>query len=138
MTAYSSKRGFTLIEVLVALSLISITITLVVQLFSSSLRSMGSTDAYVAAVKKAEFRMKELLDADVLKEGTWSETTDEGYHMKIAVSDTLTERPDYPYLKLMRIDLSVSWKNGPGEKTWTIRTLKAMGKSAPDPASAGP
>lgn len=127
-----NDKAFTLIEVLVALTLLSITVTLVVQLFSSSLRAMGSTDDYVMAVKRAEFRMKELTDADLLEEGSWTETTDEGYRMKIDVSDTLKERTDYLYLKLMRIDLTVQWKSGLKERTWTLHTMKTMSKNVSD------
>ena len=126
-----SSEGFTLIEVLIALTLLSIAVTFIVQLFSSNLRSLGSADSYVTAVKRAEFRMKELLDADVMEEGSWTETTDDGYRMDIAVSGTLTERTDYIYLKLMRIDLSIFWRNGPKEKKWTLRTLKALSKAIP-------
>jgi general secretion pathway protein I len=136
MKTADRNRGFTLIEVLIALTLLSITVTLVIQLFSSSLRSTGSADEYVTAVKRAELRMKELLDADTLDEGSWTETTDEGYQMKIAVSGTLKERTDYLYVKLMRIDLSVLWKNGSKEKVWTLHTLKAIGKSLPSPNTA--
>ncbi len=125
----SSNKGFTLIEVLVALTLLSITVTLVVQLFSASLRSTGSTDDYATAIEEADLRMKEILDTDVLEAGSWTETTNEGYTMKVTISDTLKERTDYLYLKLMQVDLSVLWKNGSKERTWTLRTLKAVVKN---------
>jgi general secretion pathway protein I len=125
------NKGFSLIEVLIALTLLSVTVTVVLQLFSSNLRLIGSSEDYLAAVNKAEFRVREILDSDAIEEGSWTETMDNRYKMTIKITDTLKERTDYLYLRLLRVDLSVLWKSGLKEKRWTMSTLKTVNRTTP-------
>jgi len=75
----TDSKGFTLLEVLVALAILGIAITVVLQLFSANLRSIAASEDYISAVTTAEARLRDILDDEELSEKSWSETTSDGY-----------------------------------------------------------
>lgn len=123
-----SEKGFTLIEILVAIALLGIAITIVIQLFSANLRAVSASEDYVAAAIKAEIRMRELLDDDNLSENTSVETTDDGYRFDIAVTDSLKDRTENLQVRLFQIDITIHWTKGKKNKALTLNSLKMMRK----------
>jgi len=121
-------QGFTLMEVLVALAILGIAVTIILQLFSVNLGSISASGGYVDAVMQAESRMRQVLDDELSDEKSWSETTDDGYRMDITVTETLTERTEDLKVKLMEVGLTVHWQQGGKEKKLTIRTFKVADK----------
>ncbi|MGE5238662.1 MAG: type IV pilus modification PilV family protein, partial [Chloroflexota bacterium] len=79
-------HGFTLLEVLVAVALLGIAVTVVLQLFSANLRTLAASEDYVAAVTQAEVKMRELLDQESLIETAWTETSEEGHIMDVSIT----------------------------------------------------
>lgn len=126
-----SRLGFTLLEVLVSLSIVAIAVTVVLQLFSADLRAIAASDDYAAAVIKAEMRMREVLDSEDLTETSWSEATPDGYRMDVYVSDVLKERTKDLQVKLLEVGLTTHWIKGTKEKMLTLRTMKMVNKLAP-------
>jgi prepilin-type N-terminal cleavage/methylation domain-containing protein len=55
------KAGFTLLEVLVSLSLLGIAVTVIFQLYSANLRSIAGSEDYVAAALEAQSQMREIV-----------------------------------------------------------------------------
>ncbi len=131
MEILGSPRGFTLLEVLVSLSIVAIAVTVVLQLFSSGLRSIAASEDNAAAVIKAEVKMREVLDNDELAETSWSEATPDGYRMDISIIDTLKERTSNLQVRLMQVALTTRWFKGNKEKILTLRTMKLVNKVAP-------
>lgn len=123
-----SIKGFTLIEVIVALSILGIAITVILQLFSVNLRAISQSEDYVMALIQADLKMRELSQSDNLHENTWSEMTAEGHRFDITVTEAYKERTEALHLRLMEIQLTVRWKNGQQEKSQTLKTLKAIQK----------
>ncbi|GAB4420300.1 MAG: hypothetical protein OHK0032_16020 [Thermodesulfovibrionales bacterium] len=130
MTRYSllKRGGFTLLEVLVALAILGIAITVVLQLFSANLRAVSTSEDYVSAAMKAEAKMREILDDEKLTERSWSETTDDGYRIDVSVSDTSKERTENLLVRLLEIDLTLRWIKGTKERSLTLRTVKVVNK----------
>jgi type II secretion system protein I len=122
------SAGFTLMEVLVALAIMGIAVTYVIQLFSVNLGSISASDSHVAAVMRAESKMRQLLDEVPADEKSWSEVTDDGYRMDLTVSDVLPERTENLHVKLIEIDLTLHWQQGSKEKALTLSTLKIVDK----------
>lgn len=123
----SKRDGFTLLEILVAIAILGIAITIIIQLFSSNLRAIKASGDYVTASIKAEAKMREILDG-IISEGIYGETTDEGYIMDIAVSEVLKERTENLHLKLLQVDLTIRWIEGTKQKSMTLSTLKMLEK----------
>lgn len=118
------RAGFTLLEVLVALALLGIAITVILQLFSANLRALAASEDYVDAALRGSARMRELLDEADLDERAWSEVSPEGYRMSINVKEALTERTELLPVRLLEIDLSVHWTRGNRERSVSFQSLK--------------
>ena len=124
----SAGRGFTLLEVLVALVLLSIALVAIFELFSANSRGLSKSADYSNAVIMAESRMREILDDENLSEKAWDVTTEDGYRMTAVVSGTVSNRTENLQVKLLEINLTVSWTKGSKERTFNLRTLKMVNK----------
>lgn len=122
------NSGFTLLEVLVALSILGIAITILLQLFSSNLRALSASEDYISAVTIAEAKMREILDDKDLSEKSWNETTDDGYNMDVSINETLEDRTDNLQVRVLEVDLTVHWTKNTKNKSLTLRTLKVVNK----------
>lgn len=122
------ESGFTLIEIIVALALIGLTISVVIQLFSASLKTVTRSESYVYASIKAESAMRSLLAEDKLKEGGDSKVDREGYRVESTITEVEEDRTKDLNYKLLQIDLTCSWTEG--EKNYSIHlsSLKAVNK----------
>ncbi|HXX57403.1 MAG TPA: prepilin-type N-terminal cleavage/methylation domain-containing protein [Thermodesulfovibrionales bacterium] len=120
--------GFTLIEVLAAIALLAMAVTVVLQLFSANLRALSTSEDYVLAAAKADAKMRQVLDDDKLSESSWSERTDDGYTINVSVSEAMKERTDNLQVKLLDITMTTSWAVGAKTKSITLRTMKTVEK----------
>jgi len=123
-----SRRGFTLIEVLVAVSIMGIAIAVILQLFSANLRNISDSSDYVAAAIRAEVKMMEVMDSKSLLEKSYSEITNDGYRMDVAITEALKERTENLQVRLFEIALTIRWTKGTKEKSMTLRSMKVVRK----------
>jgi prepilin-type N-terminal cleavage/methylation domain-containing protein len=121
---FRGQRGFTLLEVLIATSVLAIAVVVVIQLFSANLRGISLSDDYVSAVVKANIKMREVLDSGDFSEGVLSEKTDDGYRIDITMTEALTERTETLPVRIFEIDLTVFWEDGIREKSYTLKTMQ--------------
>lgn len=124
----SDPRGFTLIEVLVALTIIAFSVVYLVQLSSSNLRMISTSGDYTDALVRAEAKMREIVSRDSLEEKTWREETDQGHQVDVSVSEELKERSENLPIKLLKIEMNFSWQDALKKKTLTLKTLKMVNK----------
>jgi len=124
----SAGKGFTLLEVLVALAVLGIALVAVFQLFSANLRGLAASGDYANVVIAAESKMREILDEDTLEEKAWSETTQDGYTIDAAVTGVEAERTENLQVKLLEITLAVHWRSGVRERTFTLKAMKLVNK----------
>jgi general secretion pathway protein I len=120
--------GFTLLEVLVALALLGIAVTAILQLFSANLKSISTSEEYVAGSLEAQSKMREVLDSGEFSERSWNGITDNGYRFQVSVSDSLPERVETLPVKLVVVEVKVYWARGAGEKSLTLKTMKMVEK----------
>jgi len=120
------KEGFTLLEVLVATSILGIALAIVLQLFSINLKAISASSEYISGVMTAEAKMRELLQADSISEQVTSEMTSDGYRIDTAVHETLAERTENLPVKLFAINMKVSWTIGSHEKSVSLNSLKTV------------
>ncbi len=124
----STCVGFTLLEVLVAMALLSISLVAIFELFSADLRGIAKSDDYSHAVIMAGSKMREILDDNSLEERTWTESTDNGYRIDAVVSSTASERTENLQIKLLEISLTVSWIKDSKGRAFNLKTLKMVNK----------
>jgi len=122
------RAGFTLLEVLVATALLGIAVAIILQLFSSNLRALSVSEDFVQASIRAEAKMREVLDNDKPSETSFSATSNDGYRMDVLIKDSLKERTENIEMQLFQIDVTVHWTKGAKERSFTLRSLKAVRK----------
>ncbi|MBI5849105.1 MAG: type II secretion system protein [Nitrospirae bacterium] len=123
-----ADRGFTLLEVLVAMVLLSVALAAILELFSTNLKALAKSDDVSNAVILAELKMREILDDETLIERAWSESTGDKYRIDIAVRSTENNRTENLQIKLFEINLTVLWTKDAKEKTVNLKTLKVVAK----------
>ncbi len=122
------EAGFTLLEVLVALSLLGIAVVAVIQLFSIDLRSISLSEDYVAGTLAAQSKMREVLSEDEIAEKTWKGVTDDGYQFEVSISKSLKDRTEELQVRMYEIAVTVSWTKGFKKRSMTLRTQKLAQK----------
>jgi prepilin-type N-terminal cleavage/methylation domain-containing protein len=127
-TLLNEDKGFTLLEVLVALAILGIAITVIIQLFSANLRALSASEDYVSASLQGAAKMRALLDEQDLSERAWTETSPEGYRFDIAVKESLTDRTEILPVRLLDIALTIQWTKGNRVRSMTFQTLKLIKK----------
>jgi general secretion pathway protein I len=127
MIARNGNRGFTLLEVLIAMMILTISIVVIFQLFSGGLRSAKLSDEYTRAIFHARAKMEEALLAQRLREGETEGIIEEDYRWRLSIVPMESEE-DSGFLPssieaLFRVTVDVFWNDGERERTFTIRTL---------------
>ncbi len=116
-----ARRGFTLLEVLVALAILGLAVVTVIQLFGQGLRLLKVAGNYQQAVLLADQKVREV---ETLLEGI--ESGEEGVFQWerrvtiVPVSEELTIRSPVP-IRLFKISAQVQW-NGRSVEVATLRT----------------
>lgn len=131
------QRGFTLIEVLTAMMILTISMVTIFQLFSDGLRSLDVSTGYTRAIFLARAKMSEILLADRLKEGETEGSIEEGYRWRLSIVPIVKEKEEdskrllKPWVKLFQVSVDVIWDNGGHKKTFSLKTIH-LAKSLED------
>jgi len=127
--AVHNPFGFTLLEVMIALLIISIGIVSVIQLTRINLKGLGSADDHIESGIRSEAKMQDILGMPSMKDKTWRDTDDAGYTYDVAVSEMMTERTDSLPVKLEEITLTTRWMKGNNPKQLVLKTVKVSFRS---------
>jgi prepilin-type N-terminal cleavage/methylation domain-containing protein len=122
-----STHGFTLVEVLVALLVLSITAVAVLQLFGGGLRLVRASGDHLDAVVLAESQMAEIA-GQTLEEGV-TEGTAGAYRWtrRVVLDPSLLPKTDEsevaPRVRLARVSVEVHWGRNRGIELVTVQPL---------------
>jgi general secretion pathway protein I len=135
MLRVSSQRGFTLLEILLAISLLGIGLTVIMQQFSAGLRIASTSRDYTTATIYAKQKIEEFLVEEEMGEKEESGSFEDGYYWKVSITpyeDYLEEGEsdlfEYLPLEMYRVESVVSWKEGERERHISLVTLKTVKK----------
>lgn len=129
-----SKPGFTLIEILVAISILAIAMTVILQLFSGGLKSARISNVYTQAIFHAREKMDESLLDSLYSDGMEEGVFDDGYQWKSEVTRVELdeeEQEKLPYY-LYNINIKIIWDMGRSEKVFEVSTLRIVEKDESD------
>jgi len=136
-TPASSKtlndNGFSLLEVIVALSIMAIGYVTVFNLFSASVKSVGMSDQYMRAVQLANSKLSEMemmnYEADNLA-GTFESDESFQWSLQIEPYDSELNNPE-ENINLSKITLRVFWGENEKQRNVELVTLKVDGSTNP-------
>ena len=119
-------EGFTLIETLVAMAILSISLVVILQLFSGGLKSSRLSDKYTRAIFHAREKMEEILLDDNFTDEVIKGEFSDGFEWK---AQTLRREPSQEEgaelpVESFTIKVDVSWHEGSQEKHFEISTLR--------------
>jgi general secretion pathway protein I len=126
-----STTGFTLIEVVVAMAILGIGMTVILELFSGSLRLLRTSGEYTKAVNYARVKMEEITVKPTVNEGIEEGEFDGAYRWQVDVKrvDILPARieTDFrPPVELFQVKLIVLWKSGTKERSTVLETYRTI------------
>jgi hypothetical protein len=113
----------------VSLAIMAIAVTLLLQLFSANLRAVARSGDMTSAAVRGDSRIREILADPAPAEAAWSEATEDGYRMDVAISEVMKERTDSLPVKLMEVVLTVRWMEGMKEKSFHLKTMKMVDRA---------
>jgi general secretion pathway protein I len=129
----ANDRGFSLLEVIVAVALLGIGFMTIVQLFSESIRSVSLSDQYLKGTALANLQLSKLEITDFMVDppaGTFE--NDENYRWELFWEPY--ESPLNRVLEDIRVyktTLRVSWQDAGKERDLQIVTLRTLARSYP-------
>jgi len=125
----NAQRGFTLLEIMVAMVLICLVVVSVVQLSSANLRNLSASDDRIETLSRASEKMRAVLDSNLSEDKTWHEVDEEGYSYDITVAETLNERTDALAVKFLEITVAAQNAKDKRSKQMTLKTAKLVSKT---------
>jgi prepilin-type N-terminal cleavage/methylation domain-containing protein len=130
-------RGFTLIEIAVAIAILGVGVVTLQQIYQGSLRLQNRAARQDLAVLRARMAMDKMLAEPTVSVG--SGCADSNGFRTCSVrqlaptgyggSDSKDFELNESDLKLYYLEVDVTWQDGAGDKTYTLKTLR----TAPEP-----
>ena len=125
------EKGFTLIEVVIALAILGIGLTVIMELFSGGLRLGRVSEEYTKAMNYASLKMEEFTQEKTIEEGENEGEFDRTFRWKTAVEKTDILPGDKgtefkPPVDLYHIRVSVFWKSGSKDRSTSLESYKTM------------
>lgn len=126
-----ATTGFTLIEVVVAMAILAIGLTIIIELFSGGLRLGRTSVEYTKAVNYARMKMEEFSLKKTVEEGSEEGTFDDTYRWQIDVKRVnvlpTENRPEFkPPAELFQVKVNILWKSGAKERSAHIESFRAI------------
>lgn len=122
-------KGFSLVEVLVAFSILALSLGVLLALFSSGLRNAGIAHEYSRAVTLAESKLAEVGVTEPLALGQRQGAFDGQYRWRTEVAEYIPEEATMASepLRAYQVTVRVNWSGALGDRSVALSTLKFAG-----------
>lgn len=117
------QRGFTLLEVLVALAIAGLALAVMTDAVSGGFLSVRTAAGYQEALSRAKSHLASLGSDKVLQPGQADGEDGGGYHWRYSVSE-IDRQAGMPGLALYDIEVGVSWSAGGHRREVVLRTAR--------------
>jgi Tfp pilus assembly protein PilV len=132
------EGGFTVLEILVSLIIISVAVVSIIQLTSMNLRNLAKSGDEVNAVLLANSKMRTILEMDKMDDKSWKETDEQGNTYEISISEIRNKRTENLPVKLEEITLTLHYLIAQKDREVTLRTEKLFSAQEQAKATANP
>ena len=116
-------RGFTLIEILVALTMFAVIGGGLLQLFNQGLRTARIADDRAHAVLLARSKLTELQAFEFLQPGTLSGSFPDGFRWQATLRLAETTQKRVMRLLPLETDVVISWGEGADTRSFQLRSM---------------
>jgi general secretion pathway protein I len=125
------NRGFTLIEIVVAMAILGIGLIVIIELFSGGLRLGRVSKEYTQAVGFARMKLEEIALAEQLKEGKEEGEFNKDFRWQMGVKkvDLLPVEKGLefkPPVEFYQIKVNITWKSGSKERSTEIESYRTI------------
>ncbi len=130
-TPFRLQNGFSLLEILVAFSILALSLGVLLNIFSTGLRSAIVSDEYIHAVTIAESLLSKAGIESTLEQGESHGIEEDKYSWNIHIEPYADDMIDLekgqmtPY----SITVSVGWKEAEEERSIVLNTLRLAKKT---------
>jgi general secretion pathway protein I len=126
-----STTGFTLMEVVVAMAILGVGLTVIIELFSGGLRLVKTSGEYTKAVNYARLKMEEVTVKPTMVEGSEEGEFDGTYRWQVDVKrvDVLPPRIEIDYkppVELFQVKVQILWKSGTKDRATVFETYRTI------------
>ncbi len=126
MSAADRQRGFSLLEVLVAFAILSVSLGVLLQVFANGLRNAGISDDYTRATLYAESILAAIGTEVPLFDGERSGPVNAQFSWRSVISAYSEGLPDVEKIRVRayRVEVEVSWAGLIQTRSVRLETLK--------------
>lgn len=125
------SNGFTLLEVVVAVAILGIALTVIMELFSGGLRLARTSEEYTKAMNYASTKLEEIMTQQIVEEGTDDGDFDDTFHWQVGVKkvDVLPGEKSTefkPPVELYQVRINIRWKSGSKERSALLESYRTI------------
>ena len=130
-TSFRRQNGFSLLEILVAFSILALSLGVLLNIFSTGLRSAMISDEYIHAVAIAESLLAKAGIESTLEQGESHGIEEDKYSWNIHIEPYADDVIDLEKGRITpyRITVTVDWKELEEERSIVLNTLRLAKKS---------
>ena len=134
MMRHGRQRGFSLLEVLVAFAILSVSLGVLLQVFATGLRNAGMADDYTQATLYAESILTAYGREAPLNEGAREGAINDQFSWRGTVSAYADGMPDFEKTRVRayRISVEVFWRGLAQTRSVILETLRLAPREPPD------
>jgi general secretion pathway protein I len=133
LTRTKNQQGFSLLEILVAFSILALSLGLILKIFSSGLQTAGLAENYTLAVEIAESLLAKTGEEQKLALGESSGQKNDYFNWRIQITAIELEiSPQLPPSlaeQIVQVKITVSWGDEKNPRSIDLTTLKLMPSS---------
>lgn len=127
------QEGFSLLEVLVAFVILSISLGVLLQVFATGLRNAGTADDYTQATLYAESILAAIGRETPLSEGQHSGPINDRFSWRSTVAPYTDDMPDpeKTHVRAYRVEVEVFWDSLAQTRSVMLETLRLTPVESP-------
>ena len=125
MTPRHACRGFSLLEVLVAFTILAMMLAALFQVFSGGLHAARAGDRFTRATLIAQSRLAAVGLEQPLQEGVTSGSTNDAFHWRITVGEYLDDQLPVidPIMQPLTVAVEVYWEEGDSSRSVSLTSM---------------
>lgn len=125
------EAGFTLVEVIVAIAILSLSLSVLLPMMSHSVQQVAQAEKMIQAGSLAQSLIAEVGTELPIREGESGGEFSNGYRWHLAMRQygDATEREAWP-VGAYTISAEITWDDGPRRRSYSLTTLR-LGAKAP-------